>query len=315
MKSRKYTPEWAAAETGIDAQLIRVTAREFSSHRPAALVHPGRRVNWYGDDTQRSRANALLNALLGNWGRKGGLFVQAGLSVPSYPLPKYPKSDKPMADNPNGERYPFADEAVTTGIRDATISGKPYPIKGWIVYSTNIMNALPNEAETLKAIQALDLLVVIDTMPSEIAGYADVVLPENVFLERYDELLVGWGRRGWMSLRQPVVEAPAEQKPGWWIAKELAGRLGIPECMPFKDMKEYLAASRRERRLQLREARGRGRDHGRQGAEHRRGRSRAEVRHTLRQGRVLVRSAGEEGLRPGTEVHPARRARRRVTSA
>ena len=237
----KYTPEWAAAETGIDAQMIRVTAREFSSHRPAALVHPGRRVNWYGDDTQRSRANALLNALLGNWGRKGGLFVQAGISVPSYPLPKYPKSDQPMADNPNGERYPFADEAVTTGIRDATLSGKPYPIKGWIVYSTNLMNALPNEAETLKAIQALDLLVVIDTMPSEIAGYADVVLPENVFLERYDELLVGWGRRGWVSLRQPVVEAPAEQKPGWWIAKELAGRLGIPECMPFKDMREYLA--------------------------------------------------------------------------
>jgi thiosulfate reductase/polysulfide reductase chain A len=222
----KYTPEWAAAETGIDAEMIRKTAREISAHRPASLVHPGRRVNWYGDDTQRSRANALLNALLGNWGRKGGLFVQAGMSVPPYPLPKYPKSERPLADNPDGERYPFADEAVTTGIRDATISGKPYPIKGWIVYSTNLMNALPNEAETLKAIQALDLLVVIDTMPSEIAGYADVVLPETVFLERYDELLVGWGRRGWM---------------GWWIAKELAGRLGIPECMPFKDMKEYLS--------------------------------------------------------------------------
>jgi len=237
----QYTPEWAAEETGIDANMIRVTAREFAARRPAALVHPGRRVNWYGDDTQRSRANALLNALLGNWGRKGGLFVQAGMSVPSYPLPKYPKSDKPMADNPGGERYPFADEAVTTGLREATISGKPYPIKGWFVYSTNIMNALPNEAETLKAIQALDLLVVIDTMPSEIAGYADVVLPESVFLERHDELQVGWGRRGWMSLRQPVVAPPAEQKPMWWIAKELAGKLGIPECMPFKDMKEYLA--------------------------------------------------------------------------
>ncbi len=238
---KQYTPEWAAEETGIDANMIRVTAREFAARRPAALVHPGRRVNWYGDDTQRSRANALLNALLGNWGRKGGLFVQAGMSVPSYPLPKYPKSDKPMADNPGGERYPFADEAVTTGLREATISGKPYPIKGWFVYSTNIMNALPNEAETLKAIQALDLLVVIDTMPSEIAGYADVVLPESVFLERHDELQVGWGRRGWMSLRQPVVAPPAEQKPMWWIAKELAGKLGIPECMPFKDMKEYLA--------------------------------------------------------------------------
>lgn len=238
---RPYTPEWAADETGIDAQLIRVTAREFSARRPAALVHPGRRVNWYGDDTQRSRANALLNALLGNWGRKGGLFVQAGLSVPSYPLPKPPKSDRPLADNPDNARYPFADEPVTTGIRDATISGKPYPIKGWFVYATNLMNALPNEAETRKAIDALDLLVVIDTMPSEIAGYADVVLPESVFLERYDELQVGWGRRGWVSLRQPVVDPPAEQKPGWWIAKELAGKLGIPESMPFKDLKDYLA--------------------------------------------------------------------------
>jgi thiosulfate reductase/polysulfide reductase chain A len=237
----RYTPEWAAAETGIEAQMIRVTAREFSARRPATIIHPGRRVNWYGDDTQRSRAIALLNALMGNWGRKGGLFVQSGIKVPGYPLPKYPQSDRPMADNPNGERYPFADEPVTTGIRDATISGKPYPIKGWFVYSTNIMNALPNEAETLKAIQALDLLVVIDTVPSEIAGYADVVLPEAVFLERYDELLTGWGRRGWMALRQPVVAPPAEQKPGWWIAKELAGKLGIPECMPFKDIKEYLA--------------------------------------------------------------------------
>jgi len=238
---KQYTPEWAAGETGIDASLIRATAREFAARRPATIIHPGRRVNWYGDDTQRSRAVALLNALMGNWGRKGGLFLQAGVKVPAYPLPKYPTSSKPLADNPNHERYPFADEAVTTGIRDATLTGKPYPIKGWFVYSSNILSALPNEAETLKAIQSLDLMVVIDTLPSEIAGYADVVLPEVTFLERHDELLVGWGRQGWISLRQPVVEAPADQKPGWWIAKQLAGKLGIPESMPFKDMKEYLA--------------------------------------------------------------------------
>jgi thiosulfate reductase/polysulfide reductase chain A len=234
------TPEWAAPETGIDAALIRATAREFSSRRPATLVHPGRRVNWNGDDTQRSRAVALLSALLGNWGRKGGLFLSAGMKVAPYPLPKYPKSDRPLADNPNGEKYPFADEAVTTGIREATLTGKPYPIKGWFVYSSNILMALPNPAETLRAIDNLDLLVVIDTLPSEIAGYADVVLPETMFLERYDELSVGFGRTGWTSLRQPVVPPPHEQQPGWWIAKQLANRLGIADCMPFKDMEEYL---------------------------------------------------------------------------
>jgi len=238
---RACTPEWAAAETDIDANLIRVTAREFSNHRPATIVHPGRRVNWNGDDTQRSRAIALLSALLGNWGRKGGLYLSAGMKIAPYPLPAYPKAGKPKADGSDGARFPFADEGITTSIRDATLTGKPYPIKGWFVYSTNLLHALPDDRETREAIDKLDLLVVCDTLPSEIAGYADVVLPEATFLERHDDLLVGFGRKGWTSLRQPVVAAPNDQKPGWWIAKQLANKLGIGECMPFKDLEEYLA--------------------------------------------------------------------------
>ena len=237
---RDNTPEWAAGETGIDAATIRATARELANARPASLVHPGRRVTWNGDDTQRSRAIALLSALLGNWGRKGGLYFASGMKVAPYPLPKPPKSDKPQADNPNGERFPFADEGITNGIRDATLTGKPYPIKGWFVYSTDLLYALPGPQETLQAIDKLDLLVVVDTMHSEIAGYADVVLPEVTFLERHDQLLTGFGRQGWLSLRQPVMPAPHDQKPNWWIAKELAAKLGIPECLPFKDLEEYL---------------------------------------------------------------------------
>jgi len=234
------TPEWAAQETGIDAAVIRATARELGNARPAALVHPGRRVTWNGDDTQRSRAIALLSALLGNWGRKGGLYLATGIKVAPFPLPKPPASDKPMADNPNGEKYPFADEGITNGIREATLTGKPYPIKGWFVYSTNLPYALPAPEETRKAMDMLDLLVVVDTMPSEITGYADVVLPEVTFLERYEQLLTGFGRQGWLSLRQPVMPVPADQKPNWWIAKQLAAKLGIPQCLPFGDIEEFL---------------------------------------------------------------------------
>ncbi len=236
-----YTPEWAAERTGVSADLIRAAAREFARHRPATIIHPGRRVNWYGDDAQRSRAIALLSGLLGNWGRKGGLFVSAGMKIAPYPLPAYPKSEKPKADGSDGAQYPFADEGITTSIRDATLSGKPYPIKSWFVYSTNILQALPDPRETLKAIDKLDLLVVCETIPSEIAGYADVVLPDTTFLERHDDLLVGFGRVGWTSLRQPVIAPPHDQKPAWWIAKQLAEKLGIGACMPFKDMEEYLS--------------------------------------------------------------------------
>jgi len=235
----RYTPEWAYPKTGIDPARIRETAREMARYRPASLVHPGRHVTWYGDDAQRSRAIALLNALLGSWGRKGGFYYPSGMDVPEYPYPDYPTPSRPKADNPE-HRHPFADETLTNGIRDATLSGKPYPIKGWMVYDTNLIYTVPNQAETIRAIQELDLMVVVDVIPSEIAGWADVVLPEAVYLERYDDLHVAWFRQPFVGLRQPVVEAPDDQKPGWWIARELAHKLGLQSYYPWNDIEEYL---------------------------------------------------------------------------
>ncbi|MEW6511693.1 MAG: molybdopterin-dependent oxidoreductase [Bacteroidota bacterium] len=235
----QYTPEWAYPETGIQPELIRTTAREMARYRPATLIHPGRRTTWYGDDTQRSRAIALLNALMGSWGRRGGFYTPVSMDVPPYPYPPYPESKKGKADNA-GNKYPFAHETISTGIREATLTGLPYPVKGWFVYATNLIHALPNEAETIAAIQNLDLLVVIDVVPNEIAGWADVVLPESVYLERFDDLNVEWFREPFVALRQPVVESPHEQKPNWWIAKKLAESLGLQQYFPWKDIEEYL---------------------------------------------------------------------------
>lgn len=233
------TPEWAATITGLSAEAIRETAREMARHRPATLVHPGRRTNWYGDDTQRSRAVALLNALLGSWGRKGGFYTPAIMPIPDYPYPDYPTPARPKVDNP-GHQYPFATEAITTGIRNATITGEPYPIKGWLVYATNLLQSLPSRDETIRAIQNLDLLVVVDVVPSEIAGWADVVLPEAGYLERYDDLHTGPFKRPFVGLRQPVVDPPHGQKPNWWIAKRLAEKLGLGAYFPWEHIEQYL---------------------------------------------------------------------------
>jgi thiosulfate reductase/polysulfide reductase chain A len=233
------TPEWAYPETGIAPELIRETARVMACHRPATLVHPGRRTTWYGDDAQRGRAIALLNALLGSWGRKGGFYYPSSMDVPNYPYPPYPASARGKVDNPD-HRYPFASEAITTGIREATLTGQPYPVKGWLVYATNLIHAMPNEAETIRAIEQLDLMVVVDVIPSEIAGWADVVLPEATYLERYEELNVELFREPFVALRQPVVPAPHDQKPNWWIARELALKLGLGAYYPWTDIEEYL---------------------------------------------------------------------------
>ncbi len=161
------------------------------------------------------------------------------MTVPGYPYPPYPKPEKGRVDNQNG-RFPFATEPVTTAIREATITGQPYPVKGWLVYATNLLHAMPDQRETFRAIQALDLLVVVDVIPSEIAGWADVVLPETTYLERYDDLNVEWFREPFVALRQPVVHAPHAQKPNWWIARQLALKLGLSAYYPWTTIEEYL---------------------------------------------------------------------------
>jgi len=254
----QYTPEWAYIETTIDPEIIRETAREIARYAPESLVHPGRHVTWYGDDAQRSRAIALLNALLGNWGKKGGFYNPVSYDIPAYPYPAYPKSIKGKADNLD-MKYPFAAyDTITTGLRDATLTGNPYPIKGWFIYATNLLQALPNSDETIEAIQKLDLMVVVDVVPSEIAGYADVILPESVYLERYDDLHTSPFKEAFIGIRQPVIEAPHDQKPNWWMAKKLADKLGLGQFFPWKDIEEYLDTRLKSAGLSLNELKEKG---------------------------------------------------------
>lgn len=236
---QQYTPEWAETETTIPRDTIVKVAREMGRNAPHVCVGAGRYSVWYGDDTQRSRAIAILNALLGSWGREGGYFFPAKGGVPEYPgLPDYPPhEDVPKLD----AAYPFAALQTTTSIKHASITGKPHPIKGWFIYGCNLMKTMPDKQETIKAIQNLDLVVAIDVLPADIIAWADIVLPECTYLERYDNINIGRFKDLEISLRQPTVEPLWESKPSWWMTKELGGKLGLSAYFPWKDGEEYLA--------------------------------------------------------------------------
>jgi thiosulfate reductase/polysulfide reductase chain A len=236
---QQYTPEWAEAETTVSRDVIVDVAREMGKNAPNVCVGAGRYVVWYGDDTQRSRAIAILNALLGSWGREGGYFFPAKGGVPEYPgLPAYPPhEDVAKLD----AAYPFAALQTTTSIKQASITGLPHPIKGWFIYGCNLMKTMPDKQETIKALQNLDLVVSIDVLPADIIAWADVVLPECTYMERYDNITLGKFKDFEISLRQPTVEPMWESKPSWWITKELGSKLGLASYFPWKDGEEYLA--------------------------------------------------------------------------
>jgi thiosulfate reductase/polysulfide reductase chain A len=238
---RNKTPEWAYGITTIKPHVIRETAREMGNASPAVIVHPGRHVTWYGDDTQRSRAIAILNALLGSWGRRGGFYRNANYELPSFPHPEFPVPKRTWREAFPG-KYNLADAVLASGICDATIPAvdRSCNFKGWIVCGTNLIETLPNQKNTIEAIQNLELLAVIDTMPMEITGWADVVLPECTYLERYDSIRTGQARKPQIALRMPASEPLFDSKPSWWIARELAKKLGLQNYFDYENFEDVL---------------------------------------------------------------------------
>jgi len=238
---RDFTPEWAYGITTIRPELIRKTAKEMANASPSVIVHPGRHVTWYGDDTQRVRAVAILNALLGSWGRRGGFYRPARYELAQIVMPAFKEPSKTWQDLFPG-KYPVASTAVTNVLIDASISenNSGYPIKGWFVNATNLVLTVPDSNKTLKAIGNLDLIVAVDTMPMEITGWADVVLPECTYLERYDSLRVSPHRKPAIALRMPAAEPMYNTRPAYLIARELSKKLGLESYFPNEKQEDLL---------------------------------------------------------------------------
>jgi len=254
---RPFTPRWAAEEAGVPEEKIVLAYRLMLKAMPAVVIHPGRHTAWYGEaDTQRARGQAILTALLGAWWRPGGTYRAERASVPDFPSPDFP--DLPADVDKAARSFPFGQEVTTNGIRTATRTGKPYPVKGWFVHGTNLVQAMPNQRETLEAIDRLDMLVVCDILPTEITRYADVLLPEDTYLERYDDLQIGAGKRPFIGLRQPVVTSPHDTRPAWRIAKELSQELGVGDHFAFDTFEEYLETRLRGTGTSLAELKARG---------------------------------------------------------
>jgi thiosulfate reductase / polysulfide reductase chain A len=120
------------------------------------------------------------------------------------------------------------------------ITGQPYPIKGLVVYGTNIFHTIPNVPRTKEALSKLDFVMAIDVLPQDHIAWMDVVLPEATYLERYDDLWACAHKTPYVALREPAIEPLYDTKPGWWIARELGIRLGLADFFPFKTAEEYI---------------------------------------------------------------------------
>jgi thiosulfate reductase/polysulfide reductase chain A len=120
------------------------------------------------------------------------------------------------------------------------ITGKPYPIKGLIAYGCNIFHTIPNVPRTKEALKKLDFVMVVDTLPQDHVAWADVILPEATYLERYDELWSCGHKTPYITMREPAIDPLYYTKPAWWIVRELGLRLGLNDFFTWQTAEEYL---------------------------------------------------------------------------
>ncbi len=240
-----YTPEWAAAETGIDAGEIVSFAHEIAADRPAVIFHPGWMVARYSDSFYAIRTSYMLNALMGAFETPGGLFFQkgpgdAGAKGLKALLDTIPKPEEKRVDG-CGWKYKHFDAGpgLLQLFYRAVLEADPYPVKAYIVFRHDPLLSLPDPEEQKKALDKLDLVVAIDSDYSETGWYADVLLPSATYLEKSSILTTGKGLKPGFGMRKQAVEPRNDAKPDWWIFKSLAERVGVGEYFKFDTMEAF----------------------------------------------------------------------------
>ena len=238
-----YTPEWAAGETGVEAERLVDFVKDLAAAKPAVIWHPGWMNARYRDSFYMSRSIYIINALLGAIGAKGGLpLANKPGDVGRKGLKKLadlvPKPKEPRADGV-GWRYAHFDAGpgLLHLAFKAMETEDPYPLKAYIAYRHDPLMGYP-DPERLKQIWSkLDLLVSVTFSWSDTAWFADVVLPLSPYLERESILASKNGLKPFFFQRQRVVPPRYETRADWEILCGLAKRLEI-EPLAFNSIEE-----------------------------------------------------------------------------
>ncbi|MCX8045116.1 MAG: molybdopterin-dependent oxidoreductase [Desulfobacterota bacterium] len=223
------TPAWAEHICGVPAQTIAALARDYATVKPAKLLTlgaPGRTA--FGE--QFHRAAATLAAMTGNIGIYGG--EPAGFGLPAVglqPLAGTGLISRKLTGNlPDGARQRPA--LHITKIWDALLKGKEggYAADFKMVYITNsnCVNQFMNTTKAVRALQIPETIVVHEQFMTPTARFADILLPINTHLERYD-IIRPWQGGPYYIYMDKAIEPLYESRSDLAICQALARRLGI----------------------------------------------------------------------------------------
>jgi len=245
-----WTPERAAAITGIAAEDIRDLARKLASTQRAVLY--GR----IGVCTQEFGGLAAwlcyaLNALTGHLDEPGGLMFTTP-AVDPVPLSAmlgldggFARWKSRVSGKPEfGGEFPMT--ALAEEIETAGNGQEKVQIRALITSAGNPVLSAPGGPRLEKAFQTLDFMVSIDPYLNETTRLANVILPPTSVLERsqYDVAFNTLSVRNIAKYSPPTFERSADTRHDWEICLALWRRIGLPNRLgPGAKLIEKLASA------------------------------------------------------------------------
>lgn len=219
----KYPPDVAAKITGVPADTIVRIAREFATAR--GVIEDG----WYaaknGNEFDTYRLILILNALVGNIDKRGGLCFQESAGFPNVitaagvelPAPKAKRLDKLL--------YPL-NVSTFDAVYEAILTGQPYPVKALFIVGTSPLQRDARYHMAVETLKKLELIVAIDIFPHDHIDYAHYVLPDLMFLEREEVATVKWTIHAAIQKSHKALDPPpgVDARHAPWMLMEIVRR-------------------------------------------------------------------------------------------
>jgi anaerobic selenocysteine-containing dehydrogenase len=230
-----FTPEYVSGRAGVDADQLYAAARLFAKESTRGIAATGTGPDMVPRSNLAEHLVEALNVICGRYPREGERLANPGAMSPRREVRA--EVVAPTRGWEGGRKSRVRNLGMMMGekmsgvLADEILQPGEGQVRALIIDGGNPVNALPERARAIEAIEALDLLVCIDPYLSETAQLADYILPPTMMFERPDVPMLFEKTiypQPYAQYTDAVIAPPGpDVVEDWYVFWALARRMGL----------------------------------------------------------------------------------------
>ena len=236
--SARYNPAKVAEVTGVEPALISELAKGFAgAQKPLAIFGRGQGDN--PGSLPEAMAVHALNALVGNFNAKGGVWMLPEVDYIDWPDPEM---DQVAAEGMQQARLDgaaqgdfFQSKYLLSRLPELVVNGQAVPPEVLMLAGSNPLYTLRNCNLVKSAFEKIPFVVSFSSFLDESAQASDLILPQHTYLEGYQDVPAPAGfPKPLLGLARPVVAPVYNTRYLGDVIIALAGQMGSPLADAFE---------------------------------------------------------------------------------